>query len=69
MPDTATALIADDPLMTPSEVARVLHVGASTLARWARDGDIPSVTLPGGHRRFRRSVVAAILDQAGAVAR
>jgi excisionase family DNA binding protein len=63
VPDTSTALIDDDPLMTPSEVTRALRVGATTLARWARDGDIESVTLPGGHRRYRRSVIAAILGR------
>jgi len=71
VPDQAPAapvsvLGDDDPLMTPGEVARLLRVDPVTLGRWARSGSIASVTLPGGHRRFRRSVVAAILAPAGA---
>jgi excisionase family DNA binding protein len=62
VPDSTTAHpVDDDELMTPAEVARALRIGATTLSRWARDGAIASVTLPGGHRRYRRSVVAAIL--------
>ncbi|WP_239313505.1 helix-turn-helix domain-containing protein [Frankia sp. Cj3] len=59
----------DDPLMTPGEVARLLRVDPVTLGRWARSGAIASVALPGGHRRYRRSVVAAILATAGTDAR
>jgi predicted site-specific integrase-resolvase len=28
-------------------------VSRSTLLRWARDGRLPSVTIPSGRRRFR----------------
>jgi excisionase family DNA binding protein len=45
------------PLMTPSEVAAVLHVDANTLARWANDGKLTAVRTPGGHRRYLRSEV------------
>lgn len=48
-------------LMTPSETQKALRVGATTLARWARNGDIPSVELPGGHRRYWRTDIDAIL--------
>lgn len=51
----------DSELLTPSETQKALRVGATTLARWARNGDIPSVELPGGHRRYRRSTIDAIL--------
>lgn len=52
----------EDRLMTPSEVADALRIDTVTLARWARNGDIESIQLPGGsHRRYRRSVIDAIL--------
>ncbi|WP_239312772.1 helix-turn-helix domain-containing protein [Frankia sp. Cj3] len=50
-----------DELMTPVEVAKALRIGVVSLARWARTGRIDSVELPSGHRRYRRSVVEAIL--------
>ncbi|WP_322770067.1 helix-turn-helix domain-containing protein [Frankia sp. Cr1] len=50
-----------DPLMTPAEVADTLRIDTGSLARWAREGRITSIALPNGHRRFRRSVVEAIL--------
>lgn len=52
----------DSELMTPAETQKALRCGATTLNRWARNGDIPSVELPGGHRRYRRADIAAILD-------
>ncbi|SBW17954.1 hypothetical protein FDG2_0446 [Candidatus Protofrankia californiensis] len=55
------AYAGDSGLMTPAETRKALRVGATTLARWARRGDIPSVELPGGHRRYRRTDIAVIL--------
>lgn len=45
---------SDWPLMTPAEVAAVLHVDANTLARWSNDGKLTAVRTPGGHRRYLR---------------
>ncbi len=53
-----------DSLLTPEEVATALRVSTVTVGRWARDGKIPSIELPTGHRRFRRSAVDAILNGA-----
>lgn len=50
-----------DPLLTPAEAAHALRVDTVTLGRWARGGRIESIELPSGHRRYRRSVVDAIL--------
>ena len=45
--------VPDPPiLMTPGEVAVILHVDANTLARWADLGKIQAVRTPGGHRRY-----------------
>ncbi len=52
---------SDDSLMTPDEVADLFRVDIQTVTRWARSGRIASVALPSGHRRYRRSVVEAIL--------
>jgi excisionase family DNA binding protein len=51
-----------DELLPPGEVAKMLGVDPKTLARWAKDGKIPSQRTLGGHRRFRRSVVDAIIN-------
>lgn len=48
------------PLMTPAEVAGVLHVDPNTLARWSRDGKLTAVRTPGGHRRYLRSEVLSL---------
>ena len=37
-------------------------VTVSTLALWARDGALPFVSTPGGHRRYRRDDVQELLD-------
>lgn len=39
-------------LMTPGEVAAVLHVDANTVARWSDNGKLRAVRTPGGHRRY-----------------
>ena len=38
--------------LTIKEAAQRLGVHATTLRRWADDGDIPVMFTPGGHRRF-----------------
>lgn len=44
----------EERLMTSGELAKILGVDRSTLARWVRDGVItPSETTVGGHRRWR----------------
>lgn len=49
-------------LMTPGEVAAEFRVDPKTVTRWAAAGRIGSIRTPGGHRRFRRSEVLALLD-------
>ncbi len=43
------------------EAARSLGINAGTLRRWADRGQIASYTTPGGHRRFPRSAITALL--------
>lgn len=50
-----------EPLMTPGEVAKIFSVDPKTVTRWAASGRIGSIRTPGGHRRFRKSEVDALL--------
>lgn len=46
------------------EASRLLGIAPGTLRRWADDGRIPVFTTPGGHRRFSRTTIAALLPAA-----
>jgi excisionase family DNA binding protein len=46
------------------EASRLLGIAPGTLRRWADDGRIPVFTTPGGHRRFARSTLSALLPAA-----
>jgi excisionase family DNA binding protein len=47
----------DDEYIRTAEAAKILHVSAKTVSRWAKDGKIPHVVTLGGHRRFPRAAV------------
>lgn len=49
-------------LMTPSEVAAILRVDAKTVTRWAERGLLRSIKTPGGHKRFYRTDIDAIVN-------
>jgi excisionase family DNA binding protein len=51
----------DDELLTPREVAELFGVRTTTIARWAREGRLDPFRTPGGHRRYRRSSVRALI--------
>jgi excisionase family DNA binding protein len=44
-------------LLTPGEVAALLHVDANTVARWSNEGRLRAIRTPGGHRRYPASEV------------
>jgi excisionase family DNA binding protein len=44
-------------LLTPGEVASLLHVDANTVARWCNEGRLRAIRTPGGHRRYPVSEV------------
>lgn len=50
-----------DALLTPSEVARMFRVDPKTVTRWAKAGKLPAIKTLGGHRRYRESLVRALL--------
>lgn len=54
--------VPPDPLLTPAEVATMFRVDPKTVTRWANTGKIEHIRTPGGHRRYRESVVRALLD-------
>jgi excisionase family DNA binding protein len=51
-----------DEVLTPQEVADLLHLRLSTVHELARRGELPSVFL-GRHRRFVRSDLVAYVDE------
>lgn len=55
---------ASDPeeRLTIGEAARLVGVSVDTLRRWAKAGHVPQERVgPGGHRRFRRADVEALI--------
>jgi excisionase family DNA binding protein len=51
----------NDPLLRPRQVAELLGVDPQTVTRWARSGKLEAQRTLGGHRRFRASVIRALL--------
>ena len=51
------------PYLTPGQVAALLHVSPKTVNRWADMGLIPCITTLGGHRRFHRDSVDAVVEE------
>lgn len=50
-----------EPLLTPAEVAKLFRVDPKTVTRWAQSGKLHSVRTLGGHRRYLRREVEALL--------
>ena len=48
-------------LMTPAEVSREFHVDPKTVTRWGKDGRFLTIKTPGGHRRYFRMQVDAMV--------
>ena len=53
--------IEQDALLSRAEVAAILCVGPKTVARWAKAGKLNSFRTPGGHRRFLKADVLALM--------
>lgn len=47
--------------LSSGEVGQMLRVTAVTVARWADEGKLASFRTPGGHRRFHRTDIEALL--------
>ena len=50
-------------LLTTKEAAAILGVGTTSVKRWADSGVLRCVKTPGGHRRFPRQAVEALIGQ------
>lgn len=48
-------------LVTPGEVARMSRVHPKTVTRWTRAGKLAAIRTPGGHRRYSREQVDALM--------
>jgi hypothetical protein len=57
----APAVLELHPLMPPAEVADAFGVDSRTVARWEDTGELDSVRLPSGIRRYFRAQVEALL--------
>ena len=51
-------------LLTPREVAALFRVSPKTVSRWAITGKLTSIRTLGGHRRFPKSEVLALIGRA-----
>jgi excisionase family DNA binding protein len=52
----------DDPWLALGAASRLVGVGPDTLRRWADSGKVQSYQTPGGHRRFLRSSLEAMIN-------
>jgi excisionase family DNA binding protein len=51
-------------LLRTADVANLFQVSERTVSEWARQGRIPSVRTPGGHRRYPADQVTRLLEAA-----
>ncbi|RCV58187.1 BldC family transcriptional regulator [Marinitenerispora sediminis] len=58
---TAPLVHTFEELLTPGEVAARFRVDAKTVTRWANTGKLTTIRTPGGHRRYRKSEIDALL--------
>jgi hypothetical protein len=52
----------DDPWLALGAASRLVGVAPDTLRRWADSGQVESFVTPGGHRRFLRSALEAMMN-------
>ncbi len=52
-------------MLTPGELARMVHVDSKTVSRWCRTGKLAAVITPGGHRRIPIAEILRLLSEMG----
>jgi excisionase family DNA binding protein len=52
-----------EPLLTRSEVARILGVSPTTVTRWAREGRLACRVTLGGHHRFTKGLIEEVRER------
>ena len=55
--------MADTPLLTPREAARLLGISYPTIKQWILQGKLPTVPTPGGHHRITQASLDSFLDR------
>jgi len=45
------------------QVAALFGVSPQSVSRWAKEGRLPCILTPGGHRRFPREAVELLLER------
>jgi excisionase family DNA binding protein len=53
----------EDKLLSTREAASLLGVGTTSIKRWADEGLLPCVKTAGGHRRYERQAVEALIGR------
>lgn len=53
----------EDELLTPEEAGAALNVRPRTVRDWQAQGRIDAVRTPGGHRRYRRGDIHALMQE------
>jgi excisionase family DNA binding protein len=53
----------DNHQLTPAEVAAMFGVDPKTVTRWAQKGRLPYTRTLGGHRRYARIEILALLQR------
>jgi excisionase family DNA binding protein len=51
------------PWLSLGQASRLLGIMPATLRRWADEGDVATFVTPGGHRRFPRSTIEAMIPR------
>lgn len=52
----------NDKLLHPWEAAQMMGVSIKTLSRWAKAGKVPFIKTLGGHRRYKRAAITALIN-------
>ena len=55
--------VKNDTLLTPAQVAAMFGVDVKTVSRWAKLGKLPFIRTLGGHRRYSKIKVDALLKR------
>lgn len=61
MSDTATIPVAAPSWLSLGPASRLVGVDPDTLRRWADEGRVEAYVTPGGHRRFERRTIDALI--------
>ncbi|HUZ87913.1 MAG TPA: helix-turn-helix domain-containing protein [Candidatus Baltobacterales bacterium] len=57
---------SSSPWLSLGEASRLLGITPATLRRWADHGDVAAFVTPGGHRRFARAAIEALVPRSSA---